>query len=181
MLAFQHSLHLFLEEGCKDLSQYLYKDRPRIDATNFLKSQLNTSCLYPLATRETIEKEMYESLQWLQQHGLVHRDLKPANWMRMADDKFLLIDFDMTVATGIEVDIFGGTAPEYRYPSSDQMVSNTSHDFWSLGCSLLELRTRQRPFAMFDYKYALQRLSALLPEENKHILNLLQVQPASRS
>lgn len=115
----------------------------------------------PPSTREEIDAllELFEraarALHAAHEAGVVHRDVKPANLMIRADGQPVLLDFG--VARVLEDD--GATltrsghvlgTPAYMSPEQigdDEAAVDQRTDVYSLGVSLFEALTRQRPFA----------------------------------
>lgn len=121
------------------------------------------------------------------QHGVIHRDLKPSNIMIVKDGQVKIVDFGLAfhktsqilTATGISL----GT-PAYMSPEQiegDRADVNERSDIYSLGVSLYEAATGQRPFegenqydvmkrVLFDAPLRANAVNVGVPEELSRII-----------
>ena len=99
-----------------------------------------------------ILRDAARGVAFAHQHGVIHRDLKPSNVMICKDAQVKIVDFGLAfhktsqvlTATGISL----GT-PAYMSPEQiegDRADVNERSDIYSLGVSLFEAATGQRPF-----------------------------------
>ncbi len=108
-----------------------------------------------------IVTQILHGLAYLHSEGIIHRDIKPANILLNLKGEVKITDFDVsTQVVGIKtmqrscVGTPSYTAPEvilgepYAY----------SADIWSLGCTLLELYTGNRPYHTKGVLGALQSM-----------------------
>ena len=81
----------------------------------------------------------------------MHCDVKPANFVCRRDGGCVLIDFDMAVSEGSQVDCHHGT-PMYVAPEVlAQGCVTKAADAWSLGIMLWQLLHREEhPFCLLD-------------------------------
>ena len=107
--------------------------------------------LSPYHAAEII-RDAARGMAFAHQHGVIHRDLKPSNIMICKDGQVKIVDFGLAfhktsqilTATGISL----GT-PAYMSPEQiegDRADVNERSDIYSLGVSLFEAATGERPF-----------------------------------
>eukprot|EP01012_Entosiphon_sulcatum_P037971 TRINITY_DN4898_c0_g1_i1.p1 TRINITY_DN4898_c0_g1~~TRINITY_DN4898_c0_g1_i1.p1 ORF type:complete len:480 (-),score=121.06 TRINITY_DN4898_c0_g1_i1:81-1520(-) len=101
-------------------------------------------------TMRRYTRQLLSGLVYLHSKGVVHRDIKPMNVLISGDGTVKLADFGAsrqlsdlsTVATGLM-----GT-PVYMAPEAVRLMKVTrAGDIWSLGCTLLEVLTGNRPWS----------------------------------
>lgn len=99
-----------------------------------------------------IVRDASRGVAFAHQHGVIHRDLKPSNIMIVKDGQVKIVDFGLAfhkasqvlTATGISL----GT-PAYMSPEQiegERADVNERSDIYSLGVSMYEAATGQRPF-----------------------------------
>jgi serine/threonine-protein kinase len=84
-------------------------------------------------------------------HGVIHRDLKPANLMRDREGRITVLDFGLarSLGAGTSLSTTGGIIGTPAYMSPEQArgeKAGEASDVHSLGATLYELATGQRPF-----------------------------------
>jgi len=100
--------------------------------------------------------------------GLVHRDIKPSNIMLAKDGRVLLMDFGLIhqesapdiTQTGFVV----GTVPFMSPEQCQGKKLDRRSDIFSLGCTLYNLLTAQKPFVGSNEQIALQIGSGKTPQ-----------------
>jgi serine/threonine-protein kinase len=95
--------------------------------------------------------EVLDALSYAHMQGVVHRDIKPSNMMLTPEGHVKLMDFGIARATADKrLTQTGHTVGSLFYMSPEQIkggMLDVRSDLYSLGVSLYELVTGQRPFA----------------------------------
>ena len=120
-------------------------------STVWMSSSLSSGAQY-FDTVARLMAEVADALEYAHRHGVVHRDIKPANLLVAPEGRLSLNDFGLArvleqpgmTATG---EILGTPA----YMSPEQLTAGRTPldhrtDIYSLGATLYELLTLQRPF-----------------------------------
>ncbi|KAI3424667.1 Separase, partial [Psidium guajava] len=135
-------------------------------------------------------RQILNGLKYLHDQDVVHRDIKCANILVDASGAVKLADFGLGKATKMnDAKSVEGT-PLWMAP---EVVKNESYgsaaDIWSLGCTVLEMLTRQPPYSHLEGMQALFRIGrgepppvpdSLSREAQDLILRCLQVNPNDR-
>ncbi|KAK1556852.1 hypothetical protein Q3G72_013413 [Acer saccharum] len=137
-------------------------------------------------------RQILHGLKYLHDRNVVHRDIKCANILVDASGYVKLADFGLAKATKLkEVKSFQGTA----FWMAPEVVNNENKgygiqvDIWSLGCTVLEMLTRQFPYSPLEWQQALFQIGrGVLPPIPDHlskdarefILKCLQTNPSDR-
>jgi serine/threonine-protein kinase len=95
--------------------------------------------------------QVLAALEYAHQRGVIHRDIKPANMMLTPAGKVKLMDFGIAkAAADRRLTMTGTTLGSLYYMSPEQIQGSASldgrADLYSVGVSLYELVTGQRPF-----------------------------------
>jgi serine/threonine-protein kinase len=120
-----------------------------------LDARLNSG---PLPVAEALEytDQALAALAYAHQRGVVHRDIKPANMMLTPEGVVKVMDFGVAFSgSEHKLTSTGTTLGSLAYMSPEQVRGETADprsDLYSVGISLYELVTGQRPFhADSDY------------------------------
>jgi serine/threonine-protein kinase len=104
-----------------------------------------------LPTNEVIEiiAKVADALDYAHSEGVVHRDIKPANIMRLADGKIKVADFGIARITSQSKTATGTVMGTPSYMAPEQLAGKKVDgraDLFSLGVTLYELLTGEKPF-----------------------------------
>lgn len=137
-------------------------------------------------------RQILHGLKYLHDRDVVHRDIKCANILVDASGSVKLADFGLAKAAKLnDVKSCKGTA----FWMAPEVVSlrnqgyGRAADIWSLGCTVLEMLTRQFPYSHLECMQALFRIGrgeppqvpeSLSQDARDFILQCLQVNPNSR-
>ncbi|MEW5854255.1 MAG: protein kinase [Myxococcota bacterium] len=107
----------------------------------------------PFPERRVVQvgRDVVDALQALRGQGLVHRDIKPANIMIRRDGRSTLVDLGLAKSQKDD-DVTGSDAvlgtPQYLAPELLRgMMASVASDVYSLGVTLYELLSGQKPYA----------------------------------
>jgi len=122
--------------------------------------------------------QVLEALSYAHSMGVVHRDIKPSNVMISVDGTAKLVDFGVAKAAREQSLTHAGTLVGSAYYMSPEQVRgeevDARTDFYSLGVTLCEVATGQRPTPLTDLTKGLPaRFSAIMSKA-------LEQQPAAR-
>ena len=94
--------------------------------------------------------QVLNALSYAHQHGVIHRDIKPANMMLTPQGVVKLMDFGIARSSGDSgLTMTGTTLGSINYMSPEQVrgePADARSDLYSVGISLYEMVTGQRPF-----------------------------------
>ncbi|KAJ9568022.1 hypothetical protein OSB04_003988 [Centaurea solstitialis] len=137
-------------------------------------------------------RQILHGLKYLHDQSVVHRDVKCANILVDANGSVKLADFGLAKATKLnDVKSCKGTA----FWMAPEVVNQKScgyglaADIWSLGCTVLEMLTRQIPYSPLECMPALFRIGRGIPppipnylsrEARDFISQCLHVNPRDR-
>ncbi|XP_050212500.1 mitogen-activated protein kinase kinase kinase 1-like isoform X2 [Mercurialis annua] len=137
-------------------------------------------------------RQILHGLKYLHDKNVLHRDIKCANILVDASGSVKLADFGLAKATKLnDVKSCKGTA----FWMAPEVVNRKTHgyglpaDIWSLGCTVLEMLTRQIPYSHLECMQALYRIGKGVPppvpdslskDARDFILQCLQVNPNNR-
>ncbi|XP_031390537.1 mitogen-activated protein kinase kinase kinase 1-like [Punica granatum] len=145
----ESTLYIFLELISKGSLEKIYRKYPLQD------SQVSA-----------YTRQILRGLKYLHDNNVVHRDIKCANILVDANGSAKLADFGLA-KTIKDVNSCQGTAnwmaPEVV--SCSKTPYGLPADIWSLGCTVLEMLTRQIPYSHLEWFQALLRIeSGKLPK-----------------
>ncbi|GLT84987.1 hypothetical protein SLE2022_031910 [Rubroshorea leprosula] len=137
-------------------------------------------------------RQILHGLKYLHDRDVVHRDIKCANILVDASGSVKLADFGLAKVTKLnDVKSCKGTA----FWMAPEVVNRKNQgyglpaDIWSLGCTVLEMLTRQIPYSHLECMQALYRIGKGEPppvpdflsnNARDFILQCLQVNPNNR-
>lgn len=109
-----------------------------------------------------------EALQHAHDQGIIHRDIKPGNLMVDCAGKLWVTDFGLArLETNDSITAEGDLMGTLAYMSPEQLsaksITDSRSDIYSLGATLYELLTRERPFQRRNESSKL--LPTVLPDQ----------------
>ncbi|KAG4999580.1 hypothetical protein AAZX31_08G075900 [Glycine max] len=132
-------------------------------------------------------------LKYLHDHNVVHRDIKCANILVNVRGQVKLADFGLAKATKFNDIKSSKGSPYWMAPEVVNLKNQGGYglaaDIWSLGCTVLEMLTRQPPYSDLEGMQALFRIGRgepppipeyLSKDARDFILECLQVNPNDR-
>ncbi|KAL5777049.1 hypothetical protein ACOSP7_009975 [Xanthoceras sorbifolium] len=153
----ESKLYIFLELVTKGSLQNLYQ------RYNLRDSQVSA-----------YTRQILHGLKYLHDRNVVHRDIKCANILVDASGSVKLADFGLAKATKLnDVKSCKGTA----FWMAPEVVNNKNQgyglpaDIWSLGCTVLEMLTRQIPYSHLECMQALFKIGKGVPPDIPDILS----------
>jgi hypothetical protein len=136
----------------------------------------------PVADALKYVDQILAALSYAHQQGVIHRDIKPANMMLTSSGAVKLMDFGIArSASDLNLTMTGTTVGSLAYMSPEQVRCepiDARSDLYSVGVSLYELVTGQRPFQA-DSNFAV--MQAHLEKAPKSPVELVPTLPAPLS
>src|SRR5262249_36609340 len=115
-----------------------------------LKGFCDKSNLFPIPKVLDYVAQVADALAYAPKQGLVHRDIKPGNIMLLKDGTLRITDFGIARIQATSKTATGAVlgTPAYMSPEqiNGQRVDGRA-DIFSLGVTLFELLTGEKPFA----------------------------------
>ncbi|PKA51796.1 Mitogen-activated protein kinase kinase kinase 1 [Apostasia shenzhenica] len=137
-------------------------------------------------------RQILNGLNYLHERNVVHRDIKCANILVHANGSVKLADFGLAkeiskfnVLKSCKGSVYW-MAPEVVHP---RKTYGRAADIWSLGCTVLEMLTRQIPFPNVEWQHAFYKIgcgdqppipSHLSKDAQDFIRQCVQVDPSFR-
>ncbi|KAK7246823.1 hypothetical protein RIF29_41693 [Crotalaria pallida] len=149
---------------------------------------------FPLRDSQVSEytRQILSGLKYLHDQNVVHGDLKCANILVDASDSLKLSGFGLAKAIKLN-DVRSSKGSPYWMAPEVVNLRNRGYglaaDIWSLGCTVLEMLTRQPPYSHLKGMQALFRIGkgqppsvpeSLSKDARDFILKCLQVNPSKR-
>ncbi|KAF8019727.1 hypothetical protein BT93_G0430 [Corymbia citriodora subsp. variegata] len=199
LLQLQQEISLLSQFDHENIVRYLGSDKDDKKLYIFLELMTKGSLAtlyhnYELRDSEVSEftRQILNGLEYLHDQKVVHRDIKCANILVDVSGSVKLADFGLAKATKINAaKTSTGSAfwmaPEVVNPKEGSYGS--AADIWSLGCTVLEMLTRQPPYSPLEGIQALFRIgkgetppipNSLSTDARDFILKCLQVNPNDR-
>jgi len=114
-----------------------------------LKKMTEKSSLLPLPTALEYVAKVADALDYAHEQGVFHRDIKPANIMLLKDGSVRVADFGIARIQGSSKTATGTVMGTPSYMSPEQIAGRKvdgRSDLFSLGVTLYELATGEKPF-----------------------------------
>ncbi|XWS21579.1 hypothetical protein CRYUN_Cryun30bG0066400 [Craigia yunnanensis] len=200
IIQLEHEIALLSQFEHENIVQYYGTDKDESKLYIFLElvtkgSLLNLYQRYNLRDSQVsaYTRQILHGLKYLHDRNVVHRDVKCANILVDASGSVKLADFGLAKATKLnDVKSCKGTA----FWMAPEVVNQKGQgygvpaDIWSLGCTVLEMLTRQIPYYHLEYMQALFRIGrgepppvpdSLSKDARHFIMQCIQVNPDARS
>jgi serine/threonine-protein kinase len=130
-------------------------DNQLVMIMEYVEGESLSSCLshgpIPVADALSYLDQVLDALNYAHHHHVIHRDIKPANMMLTPDGVVKLMDFGIarTENEASNLTAPGSTLGSMNYMSPEQIrgeVTDERSDLYSLGISLYEMVTGEKPF-----------------------------------
>ncbi|RDX91129.1 Mitogen-activated protein kinase kinase kinase 1, partial [Mucuna pruriens] len=195
----QQEISLLSKFEHKNIVRYYgsIKDKSKLNIFLELMSKGSLASLYQKYRLNDSQVSVYtrqilSGLKYLHDHDVVHRDIKCANILVDVNGAVKLADFGLAKATKFN-DVKSSKGSPYWMAPEVVNLKNQGYglaaDIWSLGCTVLEMLTRQPPYSDLEGMQALFRIGRgeppPIPEDLSNnardfILQCLQVNPSKR-
>ncbi len=125
----------------------------------------------PIETICRIVADVAEALDHAHREGVVHRDVKPPNVLLRRDGSVVLTDFGLAREVGLgsltQPGMLVGTLPYLSPELAEGRDADTDHraDVYSLGATLYELLTLERPFEGKSVPELLRKIASKSPRD----------------
>ncbi|KAL0917447.1 hypothetical protein M5K25_012508 [Dendrobium thyrsiflorum] len=199
ILQLEQEIALLSQFEHENIVQYYGTDKEESKLFIFLElvTQGSLSSLYQKYRLQNTQVSAYtrqilNGLQYLHERNVVHRDIKCANILVHANGSVKLADFGLAKEMSNLNDLKSckgsvyWMAPEVVNPKK---TYGYAADIWSLGCTVLEMLTRQIPYPHVEWQHAFYKIGRgdqppipghLSKEAQDFIRQCVQVDPNSR-
>ncbi|XXG87218.1 hypothetical protein AAC387_Pa11g1960 [Persea americana] len=197
----EHEIALLSQFEHENIVRYLGTDKEEAKLYIFLELMPQGSLLslyqkYRLQDSQVsvYTRQILNGLKYLHDRNVVHRDIKCANILVDSTGSVKLADFGLAKET-CKINMLKSCkgsahwmAPEVVNPHKTSGYGHAA-DIWSLGCTVLEMLTRQLPYSHLEWTQAIFRIgrgepppipSSLSKEARDFIKKCLQVVPDNR-
>ncbi|MBA0612781.1 hypothetical protein Godav_013342 [Gossypium davidsonii] len=199
VIQLEHEIALLSQFEHENIVQYYGTDKDQSKLYIFLELVTKGSLLklyqrYHLRDSQVsaYTRQILHGLKYLHDRNVVHRDVKCANILVDASGSVKLADFGLAKATKLnDVKSCKGTA----FWMAPEVVNQKGQgyglpaDIWSLGCTVLEMLTREIPYHQLECMQALFRIGkgepppipdSLSKDAQDFIMQCLQTNPEAR-
>ncbi|CAL0306107.1 unnamed protein product [Lupinus luteus] len=195
----QQEISLLSQFEHENIVQYLGTDKDKSTLYIFLEyvSKGSLASLYQKyrlndSQVSAYTRQIISGLMYLHDRNVVHRDIKCANILVDVSGSVKLADFGLAKATKLN-DVKSSKGSPYWMAPEVVNLKNQGYglaaDIWSLGCTVLEMLTRQPPYSDLEGMQALFRIGrgelppipeSLSKDARDFILKCLQINPNKR-
>ncbi|XP_040378979.1 mitogen-activated protein kinase kinase kinase 1-like [Oryza brachyantha] len=119
-------------------------------------------------------RQILDGLCYLHDRNIVHRDVKCANILVHANGSVKLADFGLAKEIGKFTALKSCQGSVYWMAPevvSHKKTYGTPADIWSLGCTVLEMLTREHPYPNLEWTQALFKIGREEPPDNPEYLS----------
>ncbi|KAK1440325.1 hypothetical protein QVD17_06150 [Tagetes erecta] len=200
IMQLEHEISLLSQLHHENIVQYLGTDKAHGKLYIFLElaakgslAKLYQKSELPDSQVSAYTRQILSGLNYLHERKVVHRNIKCTNILVDASGSVMLADFGLAMETTLnDIKSCIGTA-NWMAPEVVRSKSNSGYgvaaDIWSLGCTVLEMLTREIPYYPLEGIQPLYRIArgepppipdTLSADARDFILRCLRVNPGDR-